>query len=63
MSTEQGFYPQVVMIHQRESDDKKEKRKYQKHNFQGQPSQSRRWFDHDHEWLEENFRTREPDFY
>ena len=39
------------MIRQRESDDKKEKGKTNKYNFQGQSARSRRWFDLDHEWL------------
>ena len=60
---EQGLYAQVVMIRRRESGDKKENEKTKKYNFQGQPARSRRWFDLDHDWLEENFRTREPDFY
>ena len=60
---EQGLYSQVVMIHRRESDDKKEKEKTKKYTFQGQSARSRSWFDLDNEWLEENFRTREPYFY
>ena len=42
------------MIRQRESEDKKEKEKTKKYNFQVQPARSRRWFDLDHEGLEEN---------
>ena len=34
-----------------------------RYDFQGQSARSRRWFDLDHEWLEENFMTREPGFY
>ena len=60
---EQGLYAQVVMIHRRESGDKKEKEKTKKYNFHGQSARSRCWFDIDHEWLEENFRKREPYFY
>ena len=60
---ENELYAQVVMICQMESDDKKEKDKIKKYNFQGQSARSRRWFDLDIEWLEENFMTREPDFY
>ena len=63
MSMEQGLYAQVVMIRRRESDDKKEKEKTNKYNFQVQSARSRRCFDIVHEWLEVNFRTREPDFY
>ena len=51
------------MIRQRKSEDKKEREKTKKYNFEGQSARSRHWFDIDHEWLEENFRTREPDFY
>ena len=61
MSTEKGLYAQVVMIRQKDSDNKKEKEK--KKNFQGKFTISICWFDIDHEWLEENFRTHEPDFY
>ena len=60
---EQGFYSQVVMIRRMESDDKKEKENIKKYNFQGQSARSRRWLDLDHQWLEENSRTREPYFY
>ena len=34
-----------------------------KYHFQGQYAISKRWFDLDHEWLEENIFTRAPDFY
>ena len=60
---EQGLYAQVVMIFRKESEDKKEKENTKKYNFQGKSARSRRWFDLDYVWLEENFRTREPDFY
>ena len=63
MATEQGLHAQVVMILQRESDDKNEKEKTKKYNFQGKSVISRRWFNLDHEWLKENFMTLEPDFY
>ena len=39
---EQGLYAQVVMILRWESDDKKEKEKTKKYNFQGQSARSRR---------------------
>ena len=45
------------------SDDKKEKENTEKHNFQGQSARTKGWFDIDHEWLKENFITRELDFY
>ena len=60
---EQGLFSQVVIIFQKKSQDKKEKKNTKKYNFQGQPARSRRWFDTDHEWLEENAMTREPYFY
>ena len=63
MSTEKGLYAQVVTIRQKDFDNKKEKEKTKKYNFQGQYARSICWFDLDSEWLEENFRTREPDFY
>ena len=58
---EQELYAQVIMIRQRESDDKKEKIK--KYNFQGKSAAPRRLFELDHEWLEESFRARERVFY
>ena len=36
---------------------------HKKYKFQGQSTRSINSFDLDHEWLEEIFRTREPDFY
>ena len=36
MDLENGLYEQVVIIHIRESDNKKEKDKTKKYNFQGQ---------------------------
>ena len=49
---EQGLYANVIMIHQKESDNKKEKEKTKKYNFQGQSARSRRWFNVDHDWIE-----------
>ena len=63
MAIEQCLYAQVVMIHRKDPDNKKEKEKTKTYDFQGKSARSTRWFDLDHEWLEENFRTREPDFY
>ena len=60
---EQRLYSQLVMIRQKDSDNKNKVEKTKKYNFQGQSSISIRCFDLDHEWLEDNFRTREPDFY
>ena len=51
------------MIRKKESQNKKEKGKTKKYELQGKSARSRRWFDLDHEWLEENFMTREPYFY
>ena len=58
-----GLYSQVVMTLQKGYDNKKEKEKTKKYNLQGQSARSIRWFDLDDEWLEEIFRTHEPDFY
>ena len=63
MDREQGLYAQMVLIRQRHPYYKEEKENTRKYNFQGQSSRSRRWFDFDHKWSEENFMTREPDFY
>ena len=51
------------MILRKESENRKEREKTKKYNFQGQAARSRRLFDIDHERLEENFRTCESDFY
>ena len=58
-----GLYAQVAMIRQKEAENKKEKDKTKKYIFQGKLTRPRRWLDLDHEWLEENFMTREPDLY
>ena len=63
MAVEQGLFVQVVMIFQKESDNKKGKGNTKTNNFQGTSGGSIRWFDLDHECLEEMFITREPDFY
>ena len=60
---EQGLYEQVVVIHRKESDNKKVKENTKKYNSQRQSARSRHWFDIDHEWSEENFITYEPYFY
>ena len=44
-------------------DNKKEKVTTNKYNFQGHSERSMFWFDFDHEWVEENFSTRELGFY
>ena len=53
----------VVMICRKDLDNKIEKDNTNKYHFQGQSARSMHWFDLDHEWLEEMFCTREPDFY
>ena len=60
---EQGLYAQVVMIRRNGPENRKEKEKTKKYNFQGKSARSRRWFDLYHEWLKEDFMTREPYFY
>ena len=49
MYMEHGLYAQRVMVHLRKSDDKKEKEKTKKYNFQEKSARSRCWFDLDHE--------------
>ena len=61
MEIEQILYAQMVMIRLKDSDNKKEMEKTKKYNFQRQSARSICSFDLDHEWLEENSRTREPD--
>ena len=63
MAMEQGLYAQAVMILWKESDNKKANDKTNKYTSQGKYARSRCWFDLDPKWLEENFMTREPDFY
>ena len=63
MDTEQGLYSQVVMIHKKDLDGKNEKEKTEKYNFQYKSARSKCWIDLDHEWLEEIFKTGEPEFY
>ena len=63
MAFENGMYAQVVMIHIRELDDKKENDKTKIYNFHGQLERTKYWFDRDHDQLKENFMIREPDLY
>ena len=49
MDIEQGLCEHVVKIRRRESDNKKEKGKTKKYNFQLQSAISRRWFNLEHE--------------
>ena len=63
MAMEQGLCEKVVMIHQKHSDNKKEKENKNNYNFPEKSTISIRWFDLDHEWLEEKFRTCDPGFY
>ena len=63
MAMEQGLHAQAVIILQKYSYNKKGEENTEKYNFQVKSSRSRRWFDLDHEWLEEKLLTREPDFY
>ena len=51
MALENVLYAQVVMIRRRESEDKKEKDKTTKYNYQGKSASKRHWLDLDHEWL------------
>ena len=63
MALDNGLYPQVVMVRRRELDDKKVTYKTKIYNFQGQSARTKHWINLDHEWLKENFMTRELDFY
>ena len=62
---EQVFHAQVAKISRKdfkfiaENKNKNE----EKFKFQSQSARSKRWFDIDFDWIEVNFRTREPDFY
>ena len=61
-----GYVTRVIcksFIHRKESDNKKEKENTQKDNFQGKSSKSTCLFNLDREWLEKQFRPREPDLY
>ena len=60
---ENGLYIKLVMIHRRDSYDKKEKDKTKKYNYQGKSARIKHQFNLDHEWLKGNFMTREPYFY
>ena len=53
----------VVTIIQNYLDNKIENENTKKYQLQGRSARSTRWFDLDHEWLEETFYTREPDLY
>ena len=63
MAMKQGLYAQVVMIRQKESYNKKLMESTKNYYFQGQSARSGRWFNIDHDWLEETFMTCEPHFF
>ena len=63
MYLENELYAQVVMICRRDLYDKNENYKTKIYNFQGKSARTKSWFDLDHEWLRENFMTRELYFY
>ena len=48
------FFEETNIFPERFLDLCKGKEKTKKYNFQGQSARSMRWFDLDHEWLEEN---------
>ena len=65
MVREQGLYAQVVMLHRKHlniTEANKNKNK-DKLKFQGQSARSKRWFDLDFDWIEENHSTCETGFY
>ena len=51
MAIEQRLYAQVVMIFQKDHDNKNKKENTNKYNFQGKSTILIRLFDIDHEWL------------
>ena len=53
----------VVTIHQKDLKNKIEKENITKYQLQGRFARLTQWFGLDHEWLEETFCAREPDFY
>ena len=62
MAPEQGLYGQVVMIHTRESDNKKKNIRHKNLTSKGnQQEQKLVWSCY--EWVKKNFMAREPDFY
>ena len=65
MAMEKGLYAQVVKLSRKDlkfiaANKNKNEAKFK---FQGLSAISQRWFDLDFDWIEVNFRTREPDFY
>ena len=65
MAMEQGLYAQVIMLHREylkfvATDKNKNEAKFK---FQDQSARSQQWVNIDFDWIEVNFRTREPGFY
>ena len=62
---EQSLYTQVIMFRRKDLkfDAADKNKNASKFKFQGQSARSRYWFDIDLDWIDINFRTREPDFY
>ena len=63
MDIELGLYLQVVIIHRKDQDHKKERENANKYKFQGKSAISTCWFDMDHDQLEGKLSKREPNFY
>ena len=63
MAIEKDLYTQVVMICQKHSDNKEQKKKTKKYIFKEMSARSLCWPDLDHGCLEANFSTFEPNFY
>ena len=65
MEMEQGLYAQAVKLSRKDlkfiadNNNKNEA----KSKFQGRSTRSHCWFNLDFDWIEVNFRTREPDLY
>ena len=65
MLMEQGLYAQVLMLFRKDFNitEANKNKNEDEFKFRGQSAISQRWFDLDFDWIEENFSTREPDFY
>ena len=62
---EKGLYAQVVMPRRKclKITEENKNKNEDKFKFQGHSARSNSWFDLYFDWVEENFSTREPDFY
>ena len=65
MAMENLLYAQVLKLYKKDLEfiSENKNKNETKFKFQGQSARSQRCFDLDFDWIEVNFRTREPDFY